>query len=67
MQCGAETDRRAQEAHRPEHQCRQQARHRHLHSQALGRWLAALAAGPWSRQSEVLRGPPGTFGIPQVS
>ena len=30
MQCGAETDRRAQPAHRTEHLFRQQARHRHL-------------------------------------
>ena len=30
MQCGAETDRRAQEAHRTEHLFRQQARHRQL-------------------------------------
>ena len=44
MQCGAETDRRAQPAHRTEHLFRQQARHRHLHSQALGRWLSALVA-----------------------
>ena len=33
MQCGAETDRRAQPAHRTEHLFRQPARHRHLPKQ----------------------------------
>ena len=33
MQCVAETDRLAQQAHRTEHLFRQQARHRHLPKQ----------------------------------
>ena len=44
MQCGAETDRRAPPAHRTEQLFRQPARHRHRHSQALGRGLSALVA-----------------------
>ena len=60
MQCGAETDRRAQPAHRPEYLFRQPARHRHLPKQLeaffkardaymAGRHLhnEALALGRW--------------------
>ena len=60
MQCGAETDRRAQPAHRPEHLFRQPARHRQLSKELeaffkardaymAGRHLhnEALALGRW--------------------
>ena len=43
MQCVAETDRRAQQAHRTEHLFRQQARHRHLPKQ-LEAFFKARAA-----------------------
>ena len=58
MQCGAETDRRAQQAHRTEHQFRQQARPRHLPKQleaffkardayTAARYLHNEALGRW--------------------